>query len=72
KKYRIGQDRVQLALPDTMHCSTATINRIMHANDLIKKRRKKHQRKKQCAEYKKTLRALRNWQIDVKELRDIP
>ncbi|MDP2683601.1 MAG: helix-turn-helix domain-containing protein [bacterium] len=72
KKYRIGQDRVQLALPDTMHCSTATINRIMHVHNLIKKRRKKHQRKKQCAEYKKTLRALRNWQIDVKELRDIP
>jgi transposase-like protein len=72
KRYRIGQDRVRLELPQTMHCSTATINRIMHTHDLIKKRRKKHQRKKQCAEYKKTLRALRNWQIDVKELRDIP
>lgn len=72
KKYRIGQDRVRLEPPSAMRCSTATINRIMRANDLIKKRRRKYQRKKQCAEYKKTLRALRNWQIDVKELRDIP
>ena len=72
KRYRIGQDRIRLELPQAMRCSTATINRIMHAHGLIKKRRRKYQRKKQCIEYKKTLRALRNWQIDVKELRDIP
>ena len=72
KKLRIGQDRIQLDLPPLMKCSTSTINRIMHENDLIKKRRRKYQRKKDCAKYKKTLEALRNWQIDVKELRDIP
>ncbi len=72
KKYRIGQDRVLLELPESMKCSTATINRIMHEHNLIKKRKRKYQRKRQCAKYKKTLKALRNWQVDVKELRDIP
>lgn len=72
KKLRIGQDRIQLELPPELKRSTATINRIMHEHDLIKKRKKKYQKKQQCAKYKKTLRALRNWQVDVKELRDIP
>ena len=72
KKCRIGQDRIRLDLPEGMKCSTATINHIMHKHDLIKKKRRKYQRKKQCAKYKKTLNALRDWQIDVKELRDIP
>jgi len=72
KKYRIGQDRVRMELPQEMKCSTSVINRIMHERGLIKKRKRKYQKKKQCAQYKKTLKALRNWQIDVKELRDIP
>jgi transposase len=72
RRYRIGQDRVRLELPPELKRSTATINRIMHEHDLIKKRKRKHQKKQQCAQYKKTLRALRNWQVDVKELRDIP
>jgi transposase-like protein len=72
KQYRIGQDRVRLELPRELKRSTATINRIMHEHGLIKKRRRKYQKKQQCARYKKTLKALRNWQVDVKELRDIP
>ena len=72
KKYRIGQDRVRLELPDDIKVSTATINRVMHEHNLIKKRPRKWQKKRQCTKYKKTLKALRNWQIDVKELRDIP
>ena len=72
KKCRIGQDRILLELPEDMKCSTATINRIMHEHNLIKKRKRKYQKKRQCAEYKKTLKALRNWQVDVKELHDIP
>jgi len=66
RKYRIGQDRVQLELPHTMRCSTATINRIMHVHNLIKKRRKKHQRKKQCAEYKKPYERLETGRLMLK------
>jgi len=72
KHLRIGQDRIQTELPKEHHCSTATINRILNTHGLIKKRKKKYQKKRQCAEYKKTLKALKNWQVDVKELRDIP
>ena len=72
KKHRIGQDRIRMELPDNIKVSTATINRILHTHNLIKKRKRKYQRKRQCAQYKKTLKALRNWQVDVKELRDIP
>ncbi len=63
---------MRLELSEGEKISTATINRIMHKHNLIKKRRRKYQRKRQCAQYRKKLRALRNWQIDVKELRDIP
>ena len=44
----------------------------MHENDLIKKRKKKWKKKKQIQEYRNKLKALRYWQIDVKELIDIP
>jgi len=73
KKYSIGQDRIQSELKgEGIKISTSTINRIMHELGLIKKRLKKYQRKRQVAEYKKKLKALRNWQIDVKDLIDIP
>ncbi|MCD6410585.1 helix-turn-helix domain-containing protein, partial [bacterium] len=73
KKYSIGQDRIQSELKrEGIKISTSTINRIMHELGLIKKRLKKYQRKRQVAEYKKKLKALRNWQIDVKDLKDIP
>jgi len=73
KKYSIGQDRIQSELKKQgIKRSTSTINRILHDLDLIKKRLKKYQRKRQVSEYRKKLKALRNWQIDVKDLIDIP
>jgi transposase InsO family protein len=44
----------------------------MHSLNLIQKKPRKYQKKKQIKEYKKTLKALRNWQVDVKDLIDIP
>jgi len=73
KKYSIGQDRIQSELKKQgIKRSTSTINRILHELDLIKKRLKKYQKKRQISEYRKKLKALRNWQIDVKDLIDIP
>jgi transposase len=74
KNCSIGQDRIQIELIKRFNIklSTSTINRIMHDLNLIKKRLKKYQRKRQIREYKKKLKALRYWQIDVKDLRDIP
>lgn len=73
KRYSIGQDRIQSELrKQGIKISTSTINRIMHELGLIKKRLKKYQKKRQISEYKKKLKALKNWQIDVKDLIDIP
>jgi len=73
KKYSIGQDRIQSELKKQgIKRSTSTINRILHELDLIKKRLKKYQKKRQISECRKKLKALRNWQIDVKDLIDIP
>lgn len=74
KKHRIGQDRIQwqLGREGLPAPSTAAINRILHDADLMKKRRRKWQKKKECAEWKKTIRALRFWEVDVKYLTDIP
>lgn len=73
KRYSIGQDRIQSELKKQgIKKSTSTINRILHRLDLIKKRLRKYQRKRQVSEYRKKLKALRNWQIDVKDLIDIP
>jgi transposase InsO family protein len=74
KRHRIGQDRIyqQLKREGIQPPSTSVINRILHQADLIQKRRRKWQKKRQCAEWRKTIRALRYWQIDVKYLTDIP
>jgi len=73
KKCSLGQDRIQLELrKQGIRKSTSTINRIMNERDLIKKRKKKWKKKKQIQEYRKKLKALRFWQIDVKDLIDIP
>ena len=73
KRYSIGQDRIQSELRKLgIQRSTSTINRIMHERNLIKKRKKKWKKKKQIQEYRKKLKALRYWQIDVKDLIDIP
>jgi len=72
KKCRIGQDRIKEGLPDNMKVSTATINRIMHEYGLIKKRKRKWQKKKEVSRIKRKLKALRYFQVDVKDLIDIP
>jgi transposase len=74
RKYSIGQDRIQLELLKRydIKVSTSTINRIMHEHGLIKRALKKHQKKMNITKYRKKLKALRDWQIDVKDLIDIP
>jgi len=73
KKYSIGQDRIQSELKKQgIKRSVSTINRILYELNLIKKRLKKYQKKRQVSEYRKKIKALRNWQIDVKDLIDIP
>jgi transposase len=74
RKYSIGQDRIQLELLKRydIKISTSTINRIMHEHGLIKRALKKHQKKMNITKYRKKLKALRDWQIDVKDLIDIP
>lgn len=73
KKCHVGQDRIQSELrKEGIKRSTSVINRIMNDKGLIKKRRKKWKNKKQIQEYKKKLKALRNWQVDLKDLIDIP
>jgi hypothetical protein len=44
----------------------------MHEHGLIKRALKKHQKKMNITKYRKKLKALRDWQIDVKDLIDIP
>jgi len=74
KRHRIGQDRIwqQLKREGIKPPSTSVINRILNEAGLIQKRRRKWQKKRQCREWKKTIRALRYWQLDVKYLTDIP
>jgi len=69
-----GQDMLQQELFERYQFkpSTSTINRILHDNGKIKPRKKKYKRKKECAEYRKRLRALHFFQFDVKYLKDIP
>jgi transposase len=71
RKYSIGQDRIQLELLKRydIKISTSTINRIMHEHGLIKRALKKHQKKMNITKYRKKLKALRDWQIDVKDLK---
>ena len=73
KRYSVGQDRIQRELIKRgIKRSTSIINRIMHQRNLIKPKKKKWKRKKQIQEYRKKLKALRYWQIDIKDLIDIP
>jgi hypothetical protein len=57
KNCSIGQDRIQIELIKRFNIklSTSTINIIMHDLNLIKKRLKKYQRKRQIREYKKEI-----------------
>lgn len=72
-KTRIGQDKIQLLLErEGIKRSTSTINRVLHARNLIKPRKKKYQKKRQIAAYCQKLKPLTYWQLDVKSLEDIP
>jgi len=73
-KTRIGQDKIQLLLEQRygIKMSSSTINRVLHELQLIRPRKKKYQKKRQIARYRKHLRPLAHWQVDVKYLNDIP
>jgi len=72
-KLKLGQDRIQWFLAkEELSVSTATINRVLHKHDLIKPRKKKWQKRRAITEYRKSLKPLTLWQVDVKYLRDVP
>jgi transposase len=73
-KTRIGQDKIRLLLYQRhgLDISSSTINRVLNARRLIRPRRRKYQKKREIAAYRKQLRALGFWQVDVKYLNDIP
>jgi len=73
-KTRIGQDKIKLLLKQRhqLDISSSTINRVLHARKLIRPRRRKYQKKREIALYRKLLKALGFWQVDVKYLNDIP
>ena len=73
-KTRIGQDKIQLLLEQRygIKMSSSTINRVLHERQLIRPRKKKYQKKREIARYRKLLKALYHWQVDVKYLNDIP
>lgn len=71
---RIGQDKIKLLLKQRhgLDISSSTINRVLHTLKLIRPRRRKYQKKREIALYRKLLEALALWQVDVKYLNDIP
>jgi len=73
-KTRIGQDKIKLLLKQRhdLDISSSTINRVLHARKLIRPRRRKYQKKREIARYRKHLKALGFWEVDVKYLDDIP
>jgi transposase len=73
-KTRIGQDKIKLLLKQRhgLDISSSTINRVLHTLKLIRPRRRKYQKKREIALYRKLLKALGFWEVDVKYLNDIP
>ncbi len=70
---RLGQDKIQALLGRRgIHRSTATINRILHAQGLIKPRPKRWKRRRLAALVRKIMRAFEKLQVDTKDLDDIP
>lgn len=77
---RFGQDKLQgwLETEHRIHLSTATINRMLHAQPLIKPRKKRWparpaggRAKQELSQLRKTLKAFEKFQLDVKQLDDI-
>ncbi|TKJ28959.1 MAG: hypothetical protein CEE40_10175 [Chloroflexi bacterium B3_Chlor] len=73
-KTRIGQDKIKLLLDQRygIKKSSSTINRVLHELKLIRPRKRKYQKKRQIARYRKRLQPLCHWQLDVKYLNDLP
>lgn len=70
------KDRMRFAGPDRLKAegiahSTATIYRILKANNLVRPKKKRYQRRRMLSEVKRQAKALRYWQVDVKYLDDI-
>jgi len=58
-KTRISQDKIQLLLErDGIKRSTSTINRVLHARNLIRPCKKKYQKKRQIAACRQNLKPL--------------
>lgn len=66
---RWGQDRLveEFSLP----CSPKTANRVLHTYGLIRKRKKRWQKRKDLREKKKQMKPFEKMQVDVKDLSDI-
>ena len=71
---KIGPKRIQIELKRRygINISSSTIYKILKRNNLIKKRKKKWQKRREITEYRKRAKALKLWQVDVKYLNDIP
>ena len=55
-----------------LNCSIGAIHRILKDNGLIKKRKKKYQKKNDLREYKAAYKSFTHLQMDLKHLRDMP
>jgi len=73
-KIKIGPRRIQIELKRRYNItlSSSTIYKILKRHNLIKKKRRKWQKKREISKYRKEAKALRLWQVDVKYLNDIP
>jgi len=70
---RIGPKKIHFELAKRYgeRLSVSTIYRILRDAGLIKPRRKKWQKKRELALYRRKAKPLRYWQVDTKHLRDI-
>ncbi len=70
---RIGPKKIQIELIKryNIKLSVSTIYRILKDADLIKPRKKRWQKRRELAAYRRRKKALRRWQVDAKHLRDI-
>ena len=66
---RWGADRLRAQFE--LKFSNKTIYRVLHSTGLVKKRKRKYKRKRECA-WKKTLMPFELMQMDAKDLSDIP
>ena len=74
KNPKLSQDNIKHILSQqySIKISSSTINRILNEKGLIKKRKKKWQKKRDLKELREKMNAFKELQVDVKELDDIP